>query len=146
MTLDLRNSTQISTDIFKCDEIIRHCFTLENLDSLSVLVNKYTVQKLGASKFISLPINRCIKKFKYENETRDNNYLLISMLQSLPNLNFIELSCDYDEDIFMQLPLMKNLKNLTLADYHHGLLKAIKCTEALECISVKYCKSSIFII
>lgn len=134
MALDLRNSMQQSSDTNQCDEIIRHCLALENLRSLSVLVNKYSPKNL------ELPINRCIKKLTFENETRDNNFLLVSMLKSLRNLKVLELACDYDEEILEQLPLMTKLRSLKLADYHQGLLKNIKCTENLESISVKYCK------
>lgn len=149
LTLDLRNSTQHSSDSKQCDEIIYRCLSsLENLKSLSVFVNKYSIKNLEASKFTSsvFHMNKC-KKLRYENETRDNNNnLLVLMLQSLPNLNVIKLACDYDEDILMQLPLMTKLKYLQLADYHQGLLKTIKCTETLEGISLKYCKNIVILI
>mgnify|MGYP003555981038 CR=1 FL=1 len=125
---------QHSSDSNQFDEIVRHCLAFEHLKSLSVLVNKYSPKNL------ELPLNRCIKKLTFENETRDNNHLLVSMLKSLRNLKVLELACDYDEDILTQLPLMTKLRTLKLADYHQGLLKNIKCTENLESIRVKYCK------
>jgi hypothetical protein len=127
-----------------CDDIIRHCMTLEHLATFSLLINKYSAKDLQASNLNNLRPNKSIKKLIFENETRDNNNLLVALLRSLPNLRHLELACEYDDEILAQLLHMTKLIHLKLTDYHQGLLKAVKCSESLESISVKYCKLKTF--
>lgn len=141
LALDLRNSLNFIEDTKLCHKIIRHSLTLQNLEHFSLLVNRYSIKDLETSSVFSvLTPNKFIKKFTFENETRDNNNLLIALLQLMPKLNYLELAVDYDELILTQLPLMKKLRCLKLTDYHQGLLKSIKCTPSLESIFLKYCK------
>jgi hypothetical protein len=138
LALDLRNSTHSQNDTKLCDEIIKILMMMKNLSSLSLLVNKYSVKELDS--FNSLPSNTCLRKFVFENESGENNNLLLCMLKSLHNLEHLELACEYSADLLAQLPLMMKLKHLKLTDYYQGLLKTIKCcADSLESISVKYC-------
>lgn len=137
MALDLRNSMNLNCDIKLCNSIICHCMELKHLVTLNILVNKCLLKDLSCS----LHQNKTIKKFSFENETRDNNRLLVEILKSIPNLRCLELATLYDDILLAQLPLMTKLRHLKLTDYHQGLLKTIKCAETLESISVKYCKS-----
>lgn len=136
LALDLRNSMHTLHDSKLCDEIIRILMTMGNLSSLSLLVNKYSVKELNS---FNVPSNTCVKKFVFENESGENNHLLLYMLKSLHNLEHLELACEYSDDLLSQLPQMMKLKHLKLTDYYQGLLKTIKCCDSLESISVKYC-------
>lgn len=136
LAIDLRNSIKIVNDTKICDEIVRIIMTLENLSSLSLLVNKYSAKELDSLTFH----NKCIRKFIFENESGGNNNLLICMLRSLHNLRHLELTCEFlDELLLAELPQLSKLKHLKITDYYQGLLKTIKCSHALESISLKYC-------
>jgi len=137
LALDLRNSMHTLHDSKLCDEIIRILVTMRDLSSLSLLVNKYSVKELDS--FNALPSNTCVKKLVFENESGENNNLLLCMLKPLHNLEHLELACEYSADLLEQLPLMMKLKHLKLTDYYEGLLKKVKCSNSLESISVKYC-------
>lgn len=137
LALDLRNSMHTLHDSKLCDEIIRILVTMRDLSSLSLLVNKYSVKELDS--FNALPSNTCVKKLVFENESVENNNLLICMLKSLHSIEHLELACEYSADLLEQLPLMMKLKHLKITDYYEGLLKKIKCSSSLESICVKYC-------
>ncbi|KAG5681120.1 hypothetical protein PVAND_010580 [Polypedilum vanderplanki] len=135
LALDLRNSMHHAHDTKLCDEILRNVMTLEHLASFSLLVNKYSLKDVDSFNFC----NNCIKKFVFENETRDNNNLLVGLLKSLRKLKHLELACEYSDELLIQLPLLSNLKHLKLTDYYQGLLQSIKCSDTLQSISLKYC-------
>lgn len=146
LTLDLKNSMHVVQDRKLCDEIIRHCMSLQHLKSFNLHVNKYPIKDMDMPNMTALPLNKCIKKFSFENESRENNNLLILLLRSLPNLKSLELMVDYDDILLNHLPSISKLKHLKLIDYHQGLLKSIKCSETLESISLKYCKFHMLIL
>lgn len=135
LSLDLRNSTSHAQDEKFCDAIIRHLMTLNHLASLNLLVNKYSLHDLETFNYN----NKCITKLVFENESRGNNDLLIGLLRCLPNLNHLELACDFSGDVLLNLSQLINLRHLKITDYFQGLLKNIKCADSLESISLQYC-------
>ena len=135
LSLDLRNSANYVQDEKCCDAIIRHALTLDHLASLNLLVNKYKLKELETFDFM----NKSVKKLVFENESRSSNELLVGLLRCLPNLCHLELACDYTDDVLMLLPQLTSLKHLKVTDYFQGLLKNIKCADALESISLQYC-------
>lgn len=137
LALDLRNSMHQAHDTKLCDEILRTIMTLEHLANFSFLVNKFQYSMKDVDSFDYS--NKCIKKLVFENESRDNNNLLMAMLKSLRNLKHLELACEYTDELLLQLPQLTKLKHLKLTDYYQGLLQSIKCAESLESISLKYC-------
>lgn len=137
LSLDLRNSHHHAQDETHCDAIIRHIMTLNHLASLSLLVNKCSLQK--AETFSC--VNNSITKLVFENESRGTNNLLIGLLRCLPNIVRLELTCEYTDDLLTNLCQLTKLKQLKLSDYYEGLLKNVKCAEQLESISLQYCYS-----
>ncbi|CRK99465.1 CLUMA_CG012714, isoform A [Clunio marinus] len=135
LALDLRNSLHHAHDEKLCDEMIRHIMTMDHLLSVNLLVNKCSLKDSEKFQFN----NRSITKLVFENESRGNNNLLVSLLHCLPNLTHLELACDYSDDVLNQLPQLIKLKNLKITDYFQGLLKSIKCSEYFESISLQYC-------
>lgn len=135
LALDLRHSLHHAQDMRFCDEMMRHLMTLDHLATLNILVNKYTLKNVEAFNFC----NKRVSKLIFENESRDNNDLLVALLKSFPNLRHLELAVDYSDDVLLQLPQLIHLNHLKLTDYHQGLLKLIKCAESLNSISLQYC-------
>lgn len=135
-SMDLRNSVNHDHDEKICDQLIRHFLAAcPHLTSLNLQVNKFTLREPNTFDYI----NKHITKLIFENESRGRNELLVPLLKSLPNLNHLELACDYSDDVLEQLPLLLNLKHLKITDYFQGLLKKVKCAESLESISLQYC-------
>lgn len=135
LSFDLRNSTSHAQDEKYCDAIIRHLMTLDHLASLNLLVNKCSLRDLETFNYN----NKSITKLVFENESRGNNDLLVGLLRCLPNLNHLELACDYSDDVLTNLSQLINLKHLKITDYFQGLLKSVNCAESLESISLQYC-------
>lgn len=109
--------------------------SLQSISKFYLLVNKFLSNEKIKQEF---PLNKHIKSLVYENETRNENTILINLLKSLPNLKNLELTCEYD-DVLAELGHIKKLKRLKLTDYHKGLLQKIKCSQSLKSITVKYC-------
>lgn len=137
LSLDLRNSANHAQDEKYCDEIIKHVMTLSHLTSFNLLVNKYSLKEDKTFNYI----NKSITKLVFENESRGSNDLLVLLLNQLPNLYYLELACDYTDDVLELLPQLINLKHLKVTDYFQGLLKKIKCSGSLESIGLQYCYS-----
>lgn len=135
LSFDLRNSTHHAQDEKQCDAIFRHIMTSDHLSSLNLLVNKCSLQEAETFNYN----NKFITKLTFENESRGSNELLVALLRSLPNLNHLELACDFSDDVLAQLPQLINLRHLKITDYFQGLLKNIKCADTLESISLQYC-------
>lgn len=135
LSFDLRNSSNQAQDEKYCDAIFRHIMTCDHLSSLNLLVNKCSLQAPETFTYN----NKFITKLAFENESRGSNELLVALLRCLPNLNHLELACDYSDDVLAQLPLLMNLRHLKITDYFQGLLKVIKCADTLESISLQYC-------
>jgi hypothetical protein len=135
LSFDLRNSPHHTQDEKFCDAIFRHIMTCDHLSSLSLLVNKCSLLEAETFNYN----NKYITKLAFENESRGSNELLLALLRCLPNLNHLELACDYSDDVLTELPQLINLKHLKLTDYFQGLLKSVKCTETLQSISLQYC-------
>lgn len=135
MSLDLRNSSNYANDEKCCDVIIRHIMTLDHLASLNLLVNKWSYKESETFNYN----NKSITKLIFENESRGNNDLLVALLRSLPNLNHLELACDYSDNILGTLAQLINLRHLKITDYFPGLLKTVKCADTLESIHLQYC-------
>lgn len=135
MSIDLRNSANHAHDEKLCDAMLRHMMTLDHLASLNLLVNKCSLNE--AETFNN--INKSITKLVFENESRGRNDLLIGLLRCLPNLNHLELACDFSDEVLAQLSLLLNLRHLKITDYFQGLLKMVKCCDSLESISLQYC-------
>lgn len=121
-----------------CEGMIHHCLSQDSLTSLNLLINKFTKKDLSTNPTEFLR-NKSIKRLTFENESRDSNVLLVAMLKALPSLRFLELACDYNDELLEQLSHMTKVKHLKLIDYSEGLLKRIKCSKSLESIAVKYC-------
>jgi hypothetical protein len=138
LALDLRNSMHHVHDSKLIDEMLRNLMT-KKLASLNLLVNKYTLKDTSTTTTALMCQNVSIKKLTFENETRDNNNLLVALLRSLPNLKHLELACEYSDDVLAELSTLTKLKHLKLTDYFQGLLQTIKCSDTLESISLKYC-------
>lgn len=137
LSLDLRNSSDQVKDGKHCGAIIRHIMTLDHLASLNLLVNKYSFKELETFHYNNTSVTKVI----FENESRDSNELLVGLLRSLPNVNHLELACDYSDDVLAMLSQLINLRHLKITDYFQGLLKTIKCADSLESISLQYCYS-----
>lgn len=134
LALDLRNSIMQSQDVANSDLIIKHIMTLQNLTSLNIVVNKYSMKNIENIKYKNKKVTTLI----YENENRSDNDLLVALMKSFPKLNHLELACEYTDDVLTQLSHLKKLKHLKLTDYYLGLLKSIKCHD-LDTISLQYC-------
>ncbi|CAO1404375.1 unnamed protein product [Diamesa tonsa] len=134
LTLDLRNSIMQSQDVANSDLLIKHLMTLQNLTTLNILVNKYSMKDIEDFKYKNKKVTTLI----FENENRSDNDLLVALLKSFPKLNHLELACEYTDEVLKQLSHLKKLKHLKLTDYYLGLLKNIKCHD-LESISLQYC-------
>jgi hypothetical protein len=135
LSFDLRNSSHHQHDEKLCDAIFRHLMTCDHLSSLGLLVNKCSLLEAETFHYN----NKFITKLAFENESRGSNELLVALLRCLPNLNHLELACDYSDDVLAQLPLLGKLRHLKITDYFQGLLKNVKCAETLESISLQYC-------
>jgi hypothetical protein len=135
LSLDLRNSQHPEKDEKHCDAMIRHMMTLDHLASINLLVNKCPLRDADTFNYN----NKYITKMVFENESRGKNELLVALLRSLPNLNHLELACDYTDDVLAQLSTLFNLKHLKLTDYFQGLLQSVKCSDSLESIALQYC-------
>lgn len=135
LSFDLRNSIHHQQDEKFCDAIFRHIMTCDHLSSLTLLVNKCSLQEAETFNHN----NNFVTKLLFENESRGSNELLVALLRCLPHLNHLELACDYSDDVLAQLPQLTNLRHLKITDYHQGLLKIVKCTESLESLSLQYC-------
>lgn len=139
LKFDFRNSIQQVQDFDLFEEIIQHCMSLESLSSLNIIVNKYKRKEANSNR-LSFKSNTSIRQLCFEDESRDNNKLLIALLKSLyKRLEYLEVACEYDDEMLMQFPHLVKLKHLKLTDYQQGLLKRIKGAENLESLTVKYC-------
>lgn len=134
LSFDLRNSLNHAEDEKVCDAMVRHLMTLRHLASVNLLVNKCTLKE--AATFIHN--NKSVTKLVFENESRGNNDMLIGLLRCLPNLNHLELACEYSDDILANLSQLMHLRHLKITDYYQGLLKSIKCADSLQSISLQY--------
>lgn len=135
LSLDLRNSQQHAQDEQFCDAMLRHMMTLDHLASVDILVNKCSLREPETFNCV----NKRVTKLIFENESRGKNDVLVALLRCLPNLNHLELACDYSDDVLEQLALLTRLRHLKITDYFQGLLKSIKCADSLESISLQYC-------
>lgn len=136
LSLNLQLSANQTQDGRYCGTIIRHIMTLSHLTSLSLIVNKFYFQSENFNYH-----NKYIRKLSFENELGGCNELLIGLLKCLPNLESLELNCDYSDNILALLPLLSNLRHLKITNYLQGLLEKIKCGNSLESICLEYCYS-----